>query len=83
MLAARSPLTLIGVGRSLERWRRLIERTGREVRAIETPQPDPVTLDSIQLPLVAVFMAPRRRALWRHALAQRGWIELRDFALLA
>lgn len=83
LLAARSPVTLIGVGRSLERWRRLLERTGREVRAVEMHQPDPNALDGMVPPIVPVFMAPRRRALWRDALARQGWIELRDFALLA
>jgi glycosyltransferase involved in cell wall biosynthesis len=83
LLAGRTTVTLVGVGGSLERWRRVLERTGREVRAIEAPRPGPDTLATMAPPVVLVFMAPRRRALWREALARHGWNELREFALLA
>jgi len=77
----RAP-TLIGVGDSLERWRRLLVHAGHRpsVRAMGRPS---MATHSFEPPLVLVFGSPPARRRWRVALRSRGWNESTDFAFVA
>jgi glycosyltransferase involved in cell wall biosynthesis len=80
-LRAAATVDLIGVGRSLERWRGLLEGTGRRVRA--RPLGRPAAAPVPEPPAVLVFAAAAARERWRAALAGRGWREGADFTFVA
>jgi glycosyltransferase involved in cell wall biosynthesis len=87
---AGRPVTLVGTGRSGERWRealhRRVEIRYRLARSPESWQAsvrrDPLGA-ALEPPVVLVFMAPPRRTRWRRALETRRLVELRDFVFVA
>lgn len=77
VLARSRSLTLIGVGRSLVRWRAILA-TRRRVRVVEAPRPSPGLVENLRPPIVLVFGALAARERWRAAfrhcdtMAERG-----------
>ena len=73
--------TLLGVGESLQRWRRRLGERVAVVRTLlETESPGSVSLAP---PVVIALMAPSTRSRWRTLMARRGLVELRDFIFVA
>jgi len=83
LLRGSRPVTVIGVGESLETWRRTIARGTREVRALHAPRPSPRLVVALAPPVVLVFGAPPARLRWRDALGAGSLVEGRDFAFVA
>ena len=83
MLRGSRPVTIIGVGDSLETWRRTIAHGMRDVRALHAARPSPRLIGALAPPVVLVFGAPSARRRWRDALNAGGLVEGRDFAFVA
>jgi glycosyltransferase involved in cell wall biosynthesis len=83
LLRDSAAVTLIGVGRSLERWRALLAASGRAVSASVAGRPSGAALAAITPPAVLVFGAAPARARWRAALSGAGRYEGRDFVFVA
>jgi glycosyltransferase involved in cell wall biosynthesis len=77
------PPTVIGVGRSLERWQAALRARWPETNAIETRSPAHDLLARIAPPIVLVLVAYQRRDLWRSAMTRHGFVESRDFIFVA
>lgn len=75
-------VTLIGVGRSLERWRTTLAGAGVAVDASPLRRPPPRSAE-IRPPVVLVYGAEPARRRWRIACLAQGLIELRDFVFVA
>ncbi len=76
-------LTLVGVGDSLETWRRRLASGAARVRAVAAARPDPRVLATLAPPVVLVFGAAPARRRWREALSARGFVEGRAFVFVA
>lgn len=80
-LRDRAPVTLVGVGRSLQRWR---EALGERVRdCLEMRRPWPEKAPSPRFPMILAYMAPTARERWRAFLTRLDMRELRDFIFVA
>ena len=75
-------VSLVGVGASLERWRRALATGTRGVEVHALGRPGPRTL-AIAPPVVLVFGAEPARHRWRLALIERHQSEGRDFVFVA
>jgi hypothetical protein len=73
--------TLVGVGESLERWRRLLTQTGYRPSARAIGRPNPAV--RLAPPALLVFGASPARRRWRALLCSQGWTECTDFAFVA
>jgi glycosyltransferase involved in cell wall biosynthesis len=83
-LLRRAPqVTLVGVGRSLEEWRRALSGSGREVIVLEAGRPSRAALAALALPAVLVFGAAPARQRWREALNTTSLMEMSDFVFVA
>jgi glycosyltransferase involved in cell wall biosynthesis len=78
----RLPLTVIGVGGSLERWTTLLHDHGWNVTPIARARPDR-DAGALTPPLILVFGAAPARARWRNALIRAGRMEGRQFVFVA
>lgn len=77
LLAHGRKATLVGVGKSLERWQRALGT--RLATSVELRRP-PVRVDALLTrPLILALMSPAARDRWRRALTVAGAMELRDF----
>jgi len=83
LLRRASHVTVVGVGDSLETWRRSLARPGRDVRVLPAPRPSPARLAGLTPPVVLVFGAAPARARWRDALRTGGLAEGREFIFVA
>ncbi len=73
--------TLIGVGRSLARWRDALgERVGQ---FLELRRPSLRVSSPLHAPLILAFLAPAARQRWRIHLRTQNMRELRDFIFVA
>ncbi len=73
--------TLIGVGRSLARWR---DALGAKVgQFLELRRPFPRVNAALHAPLILAYMAPAARERWRIHLHALGMRELEDFIFVA
>jgi glycosyltransferase involved in cell wall biosynthesis len=83
-LLRRAPrVTLVGVGRSLEEWRRVLSGSGREVLPLVSGRPSRAALAALAIPAVLVFGAAPARRRWREALGTTGLMEMSDFVFVA
>ena len=83
-LLRRAPrVTLVGVGRSLDEWRRALAGAGREVLVLEAGRPSRAALAALAPPVVLVFGAAPARHRWREALNGTGLMEMSDFVFVA
>jgi glycosyltransferase involved in cell wall biosynthesis len=82
LLTRGSPISVVGVGRGLQRWCGLLEADGRQVNRIAAGHPAPDALAAFAAPALMVFGAPPARARWREALARTGWEEGRSFVFV-
>jgi glycosyltransferase involved in cell wall biosynthesis len=83
-LLRRAPgVTLVGVGRSLDEWRRALAGPGRDVVVLPAGRPSRAALDALAPPVVLVFGAAPSRHRWREALSATNLIELTDFVFVA
>jgi len=82
LLRGAPRVCVVGVGRSLARWRDALGAAPR-ASAVEAARPTAAALDAVTSPAVLVFGVPAARARWRAALAQRGRVEMRDFVFVA
>ena len=74
-------VTLVGVGRSLERWRQAL---GERVRdCLEMRRPWPRNAPTPHVPLILAYMAPAARERWRAHLTGLDMRELSDFIFVA
>lgn len=77
LLAGGRQATLIGVGKSLARWRAALGARLAAVCELRTP---PARMEALlSRPLIIVLMSPVARERWRYALTAAGALELRDF----
>ena len=83
LLCGLRSVTVIGVGDSLETWRRTIADGMRAVRTLDAPRPSPRVVATLGRPVVLVFGAESARRRWRDALSGGGLVEGRDFAFVA
>lgn len=83
LLRGSRPITVLGVGDTLETWRRLVVDGSREVRAVRAPRPVPQVVAALAPPVVLVFGAASARMRWRDALGAGGLTEGRDFVFVA
>ena len=75
------PVTLIGVGKSLARWREALgDRVGNYMESRRPPSSKGLELHA---PIVLAYMAPVARARWRDHLASLDMRELSDFIFVA
>ncbi len=79
---ARS-VTMVGVGRSLERWRGALEGLVPRVNAVIAPRPGDPAIAALRPPVVLVFGMPQVRDRWREALRSSAMEERRDFVFVA
>jgi glycosyltransferase involved in cell wall biosynthesis len=80
-LRDRGPVTLLGVGRSLARWRQAL---GERVRdCLEMRRPWPESAPAPPPPMILAYMAPAARARWRAHLQRLDMRELSDFIFVA
>jgi glycosyltransferase involved in cell wall biosynthesis len=82
-LARAGALSLIGVGRGLERWRRHLGGRWELASVLALGRPDAVAVARVAPPVVLVFGAAPARARWRAAMRARGLLEWRDFIFVA
>lgn len=75
--------TVIGVGDSLETWRKLLSNGMRTVRAVAAGRPSPRMIAALAPPVVFVFGAPSARMRWRDALGASALSEGGDFVFVA
>ena len=83
LLRRAARLTLVGVGRSLDEWRRALAASGREVVVVAAGRPSRAVLATLLPPAVLIFGAAPARQRWRDALGPTGLIELSDFVFVA
>ncbi len=83
LLAGHRTATVLGVGKSLERWTRAFREAGLDARSLAAPRPTPTVLERLEPPLVLVFGAAPARERWRRALVARSFTELVDFQFAA
>ena len=83
LLRGSRPVTVIGVGDSLETWHRTIKQGMRDVHAVHAGRPSPRLIGALAPPVVLVFGAASARLRWRDALSAGGLAEGRDFAFVA
>ena len=74
--------TLVGVGRSIERWREALERS-RRVRVVIAGRPHATLRRSLYPPVILVFGSRPARERWRHALNDWGMKERDQFIFVA
>lgn len=75
--------TLVGVGRSLETWRRALAGLSCIPRVLAAGRPTEATLSRLVPPIVLVFGALPARLRWRAALETTPWKEGSDFTFVA
>jgi glycosyltransferase involved in cell wall biosynthesis len=78
-LRDRSAITLVGVGRSLARWRDGAFPETTRLLVCEAARPTTTLVAGFQTPLVLIFGARPARERWRQALTAYGKSELDDF----
>jgi glycosyltransferase involved in cell wall biosynthesis len=83
LLRGAPRVTLVGVGRSLEEWRRALAGPTRQVEVLEAGRPPHAALPASATPLVLVFGAAPARDRWRRALTAAGLVEMSDFVFVA
>ncbi len=83
LLCGAPKLTLVGVGRSLDEWRGLLDASGRDAAVVEAGRPSRAALAAIVPPVVLVFGAAPARERWREALRTAGLVEISDFVFVA
>ncbi len=83
LLRARHTVRLVGVGRSLERWRGALEQDGFHVEVHACGHPGGAVIGSLAPPVVLVFTAFAARERWREALIRSDMRELDDFVFVA
>jgi glycosyltransferase involved in cell wall biosynthesis len=76
-------LTLVAVGRALERWRELLAHRPGALKCHDAGHPSPARVSALVPPIVLVFGATPARIRWREALRSRGWCEWDDFIFVA
>jgi glycosyltransferase involved in cell wall biosynthesis len=74
---------LLGIGASLDRWRRALEDRGLAVEARSMARPAPRLPAGIAPPVLLVFTAPVAREQWRRSLHRSDMRELTDFVFVA
>lgn len=82
-LRDRGPVTLVGVGESLERWRRALAGRVRECLELRRPHADAASCPRLRPPMILAYMAPAARDRWRVHLGRLDMRELRDFIFVA
>ena len=82
LLRGAEGLTLVGVGRSLERWREPLGRT-RRVRIVSAGRPPARIREVVYPPVVLVFGSAPARRRWRSALVSSGMTERGSFIFVA
>jgi glycosyltransferase involved in cell wall biosynthesis len=83
VLRGATRATLVGVGRSLETWRRALAGLSCIPRVIAVGRPTAATLSRLVPPVVLVFGAAPARYRWRAALETTCWREGSDFTFVA
>jgi glycosyltransferase involved in cell wall biosynthesis len=83
VLLGAEQVSVVGVGDSLETWRRVLLRDSRPVRTLVAARPDPGVLSTLAPPVVMVFGAPSARRRWREAMGSAPWTEGRHFVFVA
>lgn len=83
LLRGARRVRLVGVGTSLERWRRALADEGLRVEVHVHGRPGADALAALSPPALLVFMAPAARERWRHALGRSDMRELDDFVFVA
>lgn len=81
-LRQRRPVTLVGVGVTLEAWTRRLRGSGVRVTPLALGRPAPGAALPAP-PLVLVFGATPARARWRERLERAGLVERTDFVFVA
>ncbi len=80
-LRDRKQVTLVGVGRSLARWRQALAAWVGDCHEIRRPHRQGVP--ALRPPLVLAYMAPAARERWRALLSRHDMQELSDFIFVA
>ena len=80
-LRGRGGITLVGVGKSLERWRNALGTNVRE--CLEMRRPRHMTGPTPRPPMVLAYMSPVARQRWRAHLGPLDMRELRDFIFVS
>jgi GT2 family glycosyltransferase len=83
LLRGARRVTLVGVGESVQAWRRALESGGRVVSLLEAGRPTGGRVSVLAPPVVLVFGARPARERWRRALAAHRLTEGLDFAFVA
>lgn len=83
LLRGARQVRLVGVGASLERWRRALTREGIPVESFEWGRPGPRAVAALAPPVLLVFTAPIARGRWRDALRRSDMRELDEFVFVA
>jgi hypothetical protein len=83
LLGGSRHATVIGVGDSLETWRRMLSDGTRSVRVVAAARPSPRTIATLSPPVVLVFGAASARRRWRDALGSSVLSEGGDFVFVA
>lgn len=80
-LRERAGITLVGVGKSLERWRNALGTRVHE--CLEMRRPRPRGGPTPRPPMILAYMAPVARERWRAHLGHLDMRELRDFIFVS
>ena len=83
LLRGAARMTVVGVGRSLDEWRRRLAATGRDPLVITAGRPSRPALAALVPPVVLVFGSCRARERWRESLHTVHLIEISDFVFVA
>ena len=83
VLRGASRATLVGVGQSLETWRRALAGLSCVPQVLTAGRPTGAALSRMVPPAVLVFGAAPARLRWRRALEAAGWKEGCDFTFVA
>ncbi|MEO5987762.1 MAG: glycosyltransferase family 2 protein [Candidatus Eisenbacteria bacterium] len=73
--------TIVGVGKSLERWAAALGPLA--TRVVRAGAPNQCMLEGLYPPIVLAFLAPQTRTKWRRKLTSCGMAEMTDFIFVA